>query len=56
MGLSKTVVPHARGHPGLSPFGKREPTIWYQTRLFPLTKMGMKTGVALWGFLGRGRG
>lgn len=52
MGLSKTVVPHARDHPGLSPFGKSEPTIWYQTRLFPLTKMDMKTGRpcgAAWG-------
>lgn len=55
MGLSKAVVPHARGHPGLSPFGKLEPTIWYQAKLFSLTKMGMKTGWACgasWGGVG----
>lgn len=46
MGLSKAVVPHARGHRGLSLFGKLEPTIWYQARLLSLTKMVMKTGWA----------
>lgn len=54
-GFSKAVVPQARGHPGLSPSGKLEPTIWYEAKLFSLTEMGMKTGWACgasWGGVG----